>query len=244
VDIRSGIAPLDEQLGGLSAGRLHLITGSPGTGKSTACYQFIRTGLLVGESVALLTADRLTDLLAHTRSLGIAVSRAVRSSQLGVLRFRTDFTQHLASAASPYRAIDDLWHLIVDLKPARLVIDPLAPFLADSTASGAAIAALAQLLDGFGVTTLLTYAGDLAANYDARLNPIVQRTAMIVHLSRDERGALRMRALQNRTRATAAVSVGYEVQANNGIVTLDEARLDPAALPTRIPGLLEIVRSS
>ena len=244
MDIRSGIAPLDEQLGGLSAGRLHLITGCPGTGKSTACYQFIRTGLLVGEPVALLTADRLTDLVAHTRSLGIALTRAVRSRQLGVLRFRADFTQHLSSAASPYRAIDDLWHLIVDLKPARLVIDSLAPFLADNTASGAAIAALAQLLDGFGVTTLLTYAGDLSANYDARLNPIVQRTVMIVHLARDGSGVLRMRALQNRTRATPAAAVGYDLQSSNGIVTLDEVRLDPATLPSRIPGLLEIVRSS
>src|SRR5262245_19880114 len=155
--IHSGIAPLDQQLGGMIPGRLHLLTGGPGTGKSTACYHFLQAGLQSGEAVALLTLDRLSDLQSHARCAGLEVHEALRNNKLALLRFRPDFARHLSSSASPYRVMDDLWRTFVDVKPARLVIDPLAPFLNDSTASGAVLAALAQLLDGFGVTTLLTY---------------------------------------------------------------------------------------
>jgi KaiC/GvpD/RAD55 family RecA-like ATPase len=200
---------------------LHLLTGGPGPGKSTACFQFRKAGLQAEETVALLTLDRLSDLTGHMRSIGFDLASALLNRKLGLLRFRPEFARHLASSASPCRAMDDLWHLIVDIQPSRLVIDPISPFLTDSTASGAAVGALAQLLDGFGVTTLLTYSGDVSADYDARLNPIIQRAAVIVHIARDH-GGLQMTVVQDRTRAAPRTGVRFELAAGAGLVPILE----------------------
>ena len=244
----SGIAPLDQQLGGMIPGRLHLLTGGPGTGKSTACYHFLQAGLRSGEAVALLTHDRLSDLQSHARCAGLEVRDALRDNKMALLRFRPDFARHLSSSASPYRVMDDLWRTIVDVKPARLVIDPLAPFLNESTASGAVMTALAQLLDGFGVTTLLTYSSDVSAGHDARLNPIVQRASLIAHLARQDDG-LHMQIVQNRTGATPVQHARYQLLPESGISTLivevvKRAPRTRAAPRTRKRATLEIAKSS
>jgi KaiC/GvpD/RAD55 family RecA-like ATPase len=244
VDFQSGIAPLDEHLGGLIPGRLHLLTGGPGTGKSTACYHFLQAGLRTGESVALLTLDRLGDLAAHATSIGFDLAGGLRDRKLGLLRYRPEFARYLASSASPFRAMDDLWQLIVDIQPTRLVIDPISPFLTDSTASGAAVAALAQLLDGFGVTTLLTYGGDLSAHYDARLNALIQRAAVIAHLAREQNGGLCMRVVQSRTRPAPANDIRFDLVPGTGLVARGETLTETVSLVGRIPGLVEITRLS
>lgn len=198
--IHSGIAPLDQQLGGVVPGRLHLLTGGPGTGKTTACLHFLNAGLRKGEHVALLTFDRLADLTSHARCNGLDFGPPLLTSRLVLLRFRSEFASLLACAALPDRVIDDFRRLISAVQPARLVIDPLTPFLAYGSASGAALAALGQLLDGLGVTAILTYPADVSSGYDARLDPIVQRAAAIVHISRDDDGTSRMQIVQSRSR--------------------------------------------
>ena len=48
---RTGIAGLDNILcGGFVRGRVHIVEGSPGTGKSTLALQFLLTGSAEGES--------------------------------------------------------------------------------------------------------------------------------------------------------------------------------------------------
>ena len=65
--ISSGITALDERLGGLQAGRYYLLTGSPGSGKSSACLHFIAEGLRNGESCAILTQENADDMFAQAR---------------------------------------------------------------------------------------------------------------------------------------------------------------------------------
>jgi KaiC/GvpD/RAD55 family RecA-like ATPase len=208
-------------------GRLHLLTGGPGTGKSTACYHFLQAGLQAGETVALLTLDRLSDLVTHARCVGLDLKAAVGNRKLGLLRFRSDFARYLSSSGSPYRALDDLWTMIVDIKPDRIVVDPVSPFLSESTASGAAVATLAQLMDGFGVTTLLTYPGDVTSAYDARLNAIVQRCALILHLAREQSGTLRLQVVQNRTSAAPVEPVRFQLLPDAGISALQIVPVEP-----------------
>jgi KaiC/GvpD/RAD55 family RecA-like ATPase len=218
--IHSGIAPLDQQLGGVFPGRLHLLTGGPGTGKSTACLQFLNAGLRNGEAVALLTLDRLADLSSHARCTGLDLGPSLLTGRLALLRFRPEFASLLARAGLPDRVIDDFRRLIAGVQPARLVIDPLTPFLADGSASGAALAALGHLLDALGVTALITYPGDVSAGYDARLDPIVQRAAAIVHFVRDDGGTNRMQIVQTRPCATPANPVRFALRPGAGLVTL------------------------
>ena len=219
--IHSGIAPLDLQLGGLFPGRLHLLTGGPGTGKSTACLHFLYAGLRQGEPVGLLTVDRLADLDSHARCIGFDLKTLLFTGQLALLRYRAEFGGLLAYTGSPDRVIDDFRRLIAEVRPARLVIDPLTPFLGHGSASGDVLAALGQMLDGLGATALLTYPADVSDGYDARLEPIVQRAAAIVHFARGDGGTHRMRIVQTRPCVTPAATVRFALRPGAGLVPLD-----------------------
>ena len=76
--MRSGIAPLDARLGGMLAGRAHVLSGAPGTGKSLACLEFLHAGLEQGEQVAMLTHDDPGDLLGQAEYLGVDLEQALR----------------------------------------------------------------------------------------------------------------------------------------------------------------------
>jgi KaiC/GvpD/RAD55 family RecA-like ATPase len=243
--IHSGIAPLDQQLGGVFPGRLHMLTGGPGTGKTTAGLHFLHTGLRKGDAVGLLTLDRLSDLASHARSIGLDLEPALRAGRLVLLRFRLEFTSLLPSAV-PARVIDDLRRLIGVFQPARLVVDPLTPFLADGSASGAALTALAQFLDELDVTAMLSYPADVSAGYDARLDPIAQRAAAIVHFEHGDRSTRRMRIVQARPCVTPPRAVRFVIKPGIGFVTVASdnplTELDDAA--TNGAASLEIAHPS
>jgi KaiC/GvpD/RAD55 family RecA-like ATPase len=217
--MESGISPLDKQLGGLYPGRLHLLTGGPGTGKTTACLQFARAGLLNGESVALLTMDLSSDIVSHAHSIGLDLEAALRSGQLLLLRFHAAFNSLVERAGLPDPMIDELARMIADTKVVRCVIDPLTPFLGEH--SGAALAALAKMLEELGLTTLFTYPGDVAAGYDSRLNPVVQRAAAIIHLGRGEGGINRLQIVQARAQHAPSAATPFVFKPGVGLVTLD-----------------------
>src|SRR3569623_1753919 len=60
----TGVAELDEILaGGLSSGRLFLVEGSPGTGKTTLASQFLMAGVAAGEKVLYITLSETEEEL-------------------------------------------------------------------------------------------------------------------------------------------------------------------------------------
>jgi circadian clock protein KaiC len=68
--LRTGVPGLDDVLGGgLTANRLYLLEGSPGTGKTTIAIQFLQDGAARGEPVLYIT---LSETLEELR--GVAVS--------------------------------------------------------------------------------------------------------------------------------------------------------------------------
>lgn len=65
--VPTGIAGLDEVLsGGLTGGRLFLIEGSPGTGKTTIALEFLRTGAAAGERCLYITLSETEEELRAT----------------------------------------------------------------------------------------------------------------------------------------------------------------------------------
>ncbi len=190
--ITSGIAPLDDRLGGLIPGRLYLITGSPGTGKTTAALRFLGAGGDAGEKAVLLTSDDPADVIAQALYIGIDLPAHVASGQLVLLRFQADFTARFAHTPYPEMAFDELRALIGAARPSRVVVDSVAPFLEPGAGSSAGVAGLATFLDELGATAVVTHVADLAARRDRRLDPLVSRAAAIVHLFKDDGDSFRL----------------------------------------------------
>src|SRR5688572_11864088 len=181
--VKSGIAPIDERLGGLVPARLHLLTGSTGSGKTALCLTFLGAALSEGESAAILTQDDPQDLVAQATDLGLDLARAAATGRFAMLRYQRDFVSRLGRTLSAASALDELARLMGPGRPNRVAVDSITPFLDGDTASGAGVGALADFLERIHATTLVTYPGDLRDYYDRRLDPLARHCAAVLHVS-------------------------------------------------------------
>ncbi len=85
--IPSGIPGLDDLLeGGFPKESITLVSGTPGTGKTIVCFQFIQAGLDAGETCLYLTSDERTEnLLRQSSELGFDFQSAVDQKQLKIM---------------------------------------------------------------------------------------------------------------------------------------------------------------
>jgi KaiC/GvpD/RAD55 family RecA-like ATPase len=219
--LRSGVAPIDERLGGVTSGKPHLLTGPPGSGKTAVCLGFLGTALSGGQSAAILTQDDPQDLLAHAADLGLDLRRAAASGRFAMVRYRHDFAARLDRALSAEPLVDELVRLMGPGAPDRLAVDSVAPFLDTGSASGPGIAALAHVLDRLRATTVVTYAGDIRDYYDRRLDPLVRRCAAVLYLSSYGEGIGRMDVVKARTRLWSDSPTFFSIRPGYGVVALD-----------------------
>ncbi len=222
--IPSGIAPLDDRLGGLLPKRTYVLTGAPGTGKTIACLEFLSAAFDAGEHAVLLTSDDPTDLVAQGEFLGIDLERQLADEKLILLRYQLDFTRRFARTALPELVFDELRALIGDKMPARIAIDSVAPFLEASTASGAGLRAMVNFLDAFGATSLVTYPADLAGLYDRRLEPLVQRAAAILHFTCDRDRGYRMELRKVRFAVSSTAPLAFTIQPGVGLASVADGQ--------------------
>jgi KaiC/GvpD/RAD55 family RecA-like ATPase len=227
---RQVIASLDPFIDALAPGRVHILTGATGTGKSTAALRFIDAGLRRGESAILVTSLRPRDLRALAEHLGIRLEMALAEERLVIMRHANDLTARLGRAGALYGAIDELRLAVPRAAPGRLVIDSIAPFLADDGASAGAVGRLAAWLDGLGATSILTLPGSLDQDYDRRLEPLVQEAAGIFHLSRDQAGGIALDAVTVRAKSLAPFPSRIRLAPGRDVAALPQ---EGAARPTR-----------
>ena len=219
---RTGVAALDEHLGGgFVAGRIHLLTGGVGTGKSMACMHFLGAGLQAGERVVLLTAARPADARAQAAYAGVPLDAFLRQERLIVLRYRPTFGSHLAHAASPAAALDDLARLIGAESPSRIAVDPIVPFLRDGSPVGAGLTALGEFLERLGATALLTWPGDVANGTDRRFDGLIGSAASVVRLERHDDGVVECSVLRSGTFRRSQEPLLLKVVPRSGIVAVD-----------------------
>ena len=85
--VSTGIDGLDELLlGGFPQGSVTLVSGTPGTGKTIVCFQYIDEGLKNGEKCLYLTSDeRINNLIYQAKELGFDFQSAVDNRQLKFL---------------------------------------------------------------------------------------------------------------------------------------------------------------
>ncbi|MBX9775149.1 MAG: AAA family ATPase [Xanthobacteraceae bacterium] len=126
------ISGLDFALGGgLARNRLHLLEGSPGTGKTTIALQFLRAGAAAGEAgIYVSLAETEDELRAGARSHGWVLDDKVEIFELVPPESVLDPDQHqsllYSSDLELGETITRIFSAIERIKPQRVVIDSLS----------------------------------------------------------------------------------------------------------------------
>ena len=159
----TGVPGLDEVLqGGLLAGRLYLIDGNPGAGKTTLALQYLLEGVRKGESCLYVTLSETKDeLLAGARSHGwsldgIEIVELVSDDR--ELAGEHDLTMYHPSEVELSRTVQKVLDAVDRYRPTRMVFDSLSELRLLSQSSlryRRQILALKQFLGGRGCTVLL-----------------------------------------------------------------------------------------
>jgi circadian clock protein KaiC len=152
--ISTGVERLDAMFsGGYFRGTSILITGAPGTAKTSLAARFAEAAASRGERTAYLSFDESTDQIVRTvASIGIHLGPHIAAGTLRVHALR-------ARADSPEANVARVRRMLRDSQPQHVVIDPISALgphriLADDDSSRAAI----QLLD-FAKAAGLTIVG-------------------------------------------------------------------------------------
>ena len=216
--IRSGVPLFDDWLAGVREGGAHLLTGGPGSGKSSITLHFAHAGLRRGEQVAMLVHAREDDVKAHAAHLGLDLNESLRDGRLLLLRYRQGFVHTAAHVASPEQVVADLDRMITPHHPARLIIDGFSPFIAGAAPAGPMIAALVAFLERSTATTLLTFPEDLRSGYDRSLEPLMQGAAAVIRLVSEDGGIRRAELVNLRHTPPGSTTTRFIIRERVGIV--------------------------
>src|SRR5215469_5099508 len=128
----TGISGFDDVLGGgWARNRLHLLEGSPGTGKTTIALQFLMAGAEQGETgIYISLAETGHELRAGAASHGWVISERIEVLELVPPESVLDPDQHqsllYSSDLELGEATQRMFEAIERLKPQRVVIDSLS----------------------------------------------------------------------------------------------------------------------
>jgi circadian clock protein KaiC len=153
VRLSTGVDRLDRMLlGGYRSGTTTLISGLPGTAKTTLGAAFLEAGCRAGERCLFIGFDEPSEqMLVDVRSVGIDLQQFVRS---GLLRTES-FAAGSAIADDHYLTIEDL---IDGHRPNRVVIDPITALEKSGGLEIAGVVAerVVALLKSRGISGLFT----------------------------------------------------------------------------------------
>src|SRR3954452_13779049 len=124
----TGVAGLDDVLeGGLARNRLHLLEGTPGTGKTTVALQFLLAGAREGEiGIYVSLAETEQELRDGAKSHGWTLGKEIEIFELVPPESVLDPDQHQSLLYSSDLELGETIQRIFDalerLKPQRVVI--------------------------------------------------------------------------------------------------------------------------
>ncbi|MBW8881777.1 MAG: circadian clock protein KaiC, partial [Asticcacaulis sp.] len=207
--VTTGIAELDDILGGgLTADRVYLLHGTPGSGKTTLSIQFLLEGVRAGECVLYITlSETRRELMAVALSHGFSldgidiVELIAEENDLDAEAQYTMFQPSEVELSVTTRKILDE---VDRLKPKRVVIDSLSEIklLAQSTLRfRRQVLALKQYFAGRGCTVLFLDDKTTIGEDDQQLESIAHGVISLQQLSPEygaERRRLRISKLRGR----------------------------------------------
>ncbi|HET6764997.1 MAG TPA: ATPase domain-containing protein [Longimicrobiaceae bacterium] len=217
--LSTGIEALDSRLGGLVEGRYYLVSGGPGTGKTSLALHFLGAAVEAGERCAILTQDDPEDLLAQGEFLGYELRAAAEGDRLAVLQYRLDFAHNYTRMADPGRVLEEMEQMLGEPSVSRIVIDTVVPFVDSQGAQDDATAALAAMMERLPGTKYLTVPGDVGDSHYWRMyDRVVTGAAGIFHLERGEGQARVLTLRKLRQTATSTDPLHFTLAAGMGVV--------------------------
>src|SRR3989304_5980847 len=139
--VPTGIIGLDAIFqGGLLPNRSYLVGGDAGTGKTTACMQFLLTGLTQGEKAIFGTVDgRPAQILQSATSLNWDLQKYVQEKSLVILDASPYFSGRAGAVSEKSvdltRIISDLSGFAKRMNATRVAIDPITPLFFSSAST-------------------------------------------------------------------------------------------------------------
>jgi circadian clock protein KaiC len=219
--VSTGIEPLDLMLaGGYYRGSTVLVSGAPGTAKSTLCGTFLAAACERSERALYVSFDESAgEITRNLASVNIKLNSHIESGLLKIYAARTDARsadQHLMRLAA----------LIGDHEPHCVAIDPLSAM----TKAGGGVAAMSMaerlmaLTKARGITLLLTslLAGS-SPEMESTSLPISTIADTWIHLSYLVKAGERNRALSIvKSRGTSHSNQVRELVLSSNGITLEE----------------------
>lgn len=151
--VSTGVRGLDDMLGGgYYRGSSVLVTGAPGTSKTTLGATFADATCRAGERVLYVSFDEpARQIIRNMRSIGIDLDPWVQDDMLRMYSVRTE----VRSAEEHLVVLD---RMIRDFEPASLVVDPISALMKSGgqLAAGDTSIRLLDLARSRGITVLCT----------------------------------------------------------------------------------------
>ena len=195
---RTGVPGLDDVLGGgLFPGRLYLVEGTPGAGKTTLAVQFLLEGVRNGESVLYVTLSETVDeLTGVARSHGWDLSGIHIREMLPAASALNPDEQYTVFHPSEVELSETTVRLLEEverLKPTRVVFDSLSELrllAGTSLRYRRQVLALKQFFAGRNCTVILL--DDMTAvEHDRQVQSVSHAVIRLEQLSPDYGGARR-----------------------------------------------------
>ncbi len=238
--LSSGVARLDTMLGGgYYRGTTVLVSGSPGTAKTTLSAATVDAACKAGETALMVSFDEASaQIVRNARSVNIDLARHVEAGKLTMISLR-------AALAPAQMHIHHLCKVIEDTKPTVLVIDPVSSLIKGGGKS--MVDSVVQLLVDYikvrGITGILTALVDSDdPEHEVTLTHVSTIADTWLHLTFVAHGGERNRALtiiksrgsahSNQVRELVLSSDGLslaDVYTEGGVVLMGTARLEREA---------------
>ena len=134
VRVSTGVAGLDPLIGGgFLAGKVYLVSGESGTGKTIFGLQYLHQGLIEGENGIYISGDEKPGhLIVDAESLGWNFRKYVEQRKLGLVDISPYFYGMRSSKTAEVdvlTVINDLQKHVKEIGAKRIVIDTIAPLV-------------------------------------------------------------------------------------------------------------------
>ncbi len=238
----TGIAPLDDQVGGLCRGRVYLGQGAGGGAKGVFAVQFLHRCLERGEGAVLVTTDRVDTVLYVGSSVGLDLRPHVRSGKLVVVGLAERFEYALETRNDVVALAAEIASYAAECAATRIVINSIQTILCSAPRLVLSAPLMSDLVDGLertGATTLVL-SDDPVTPQEELANAYLKRSSFgTIMLAADPNGRATGMLRLERMHGVSGETPGqpFRVAFGTGLVTVD-----PAATPHVYDELEELRR--